>query len=189
MKNNISFLTTIVGLALIYLCSLSSCVNDMKEIQRLTLQDTISGQYINEGEMIYSENAIVKVRLKSPIINSFETSEAYIEMPKGFYAEFFGDSTEIESTITAEYGIFYTDKKLMTARRNVIVYSLKDSVTLNTEELIWDQNEHKIYSNVFVKITEPGKILLGDGFESEEDFSQRKILKLRGEIIVEDENL
>lgn len=159
----------------------------MKEIRRLTLPDTISGQFIKEGEIIYSEKGIVKVRLTSPVINNYETTEKYIEMPDGFYAEFFGDSTEIESTITAEYGIFYQEKNLMEARKNVVVHSLKDSVTLNTEELIWDQNIHKIYSNVFVKITEPDKILLGDGFESEEDFSQRKILKLRGEIAVKEE--
>lgn len=160
----------------------------MADIRRLTLPDTIPGQYINEGEIIYSELGMVKVRLTSPVINSYETTEKYIEMPQGFYAEFFGDSTEIESTITAEYGIFYDDKKLMEAHKNVVVHSLKDSVTLNSEELIWDQNTHKIYSNVFVKITEPDKILLGDGFESEEDFSQRKIKKLRGEISVQEED-
>lgn len=158
----------------------------MADIRRLTLPDTLPGQYINEGEIIYSEGGIVKVRLTSPTINSYETTERYIEMPQGFYAEFFGDSTEIESTITAEYGILYDDRKLMEAHKNVVVNSLKDSVTLNSEELIWDQQTHKIYSNVFVKITEPDKILLGDGFESEEDFSQRKIKKLRGEISVQE---
>lgn len=161
----------------------------MSDIIRLTLPDTIPGQYINEGEMIFSEDGNVKVRLTSPVINSYETTEKYVEMPQGFYAEFFNDSSTIESTITAEYGIFYDDKKLMVARKNVVVHSLMDSVFLNSEELIWDQNIRKIYSEVFVKITEPDKIFFGDGFESEEDFSQRKITKLRGEISLKDENL
>jgi len=166
------------------LLSFTSCRNDLKDISRIQIPDTIAGQFITNGELYYSELGRTKVRIQSPVINNYETSEGFTELPEGFNAEFLDENMEVESTITAEYGIVFKKENLMRARRNVVVHSLKDNEQLNTEELIWDMNTKKIYTNEFVKMTSADKILFGDGFEADENFENRTIKKLRGEIMV-----
>ena len=166
---------------------LPSCRNDLKDIARIQIPDTIAGQFIINGELYYSELGRTKVRIKSPVINNYETTDNYTELPQGFHAEFLDANMEIESTITAEYGIVLKKDNIMRARRNVVVLSLKNSEQLNTEELIWDMDAKKIYTNEFVKLTSPDKILFGDGFEADENFENRSIKKLRGEITVKNE--
>jgi LPS export ABC transporter protein LptC len=173
--------------ALFALLTLGSCRNDLKEIARIQIPDTIAGQFISNGELYYSELGRTKVRIKSPVINNYETTDSYTELPEGFYAEFLDENLKVESTITAEYGIVLQKENLMRARRNVVVLSLKDNEQLNTEELIWDMNAKKIYTNQFVKLTSADKILFGDGFEADENFENRSIKKLRGEIMVKQE--
>ena len=166
------------------LLSFTSCRNDLKDIARIQIPDTIAGQFITNGELYYSEWGRTKVRIKSPVINNYETNDSYTELPEGFHAEFLDEEMEVESTITAEYGIVLKKENIMRARRNVIVRSLKDNEQLNTEELIWDMNAKKIYTDEFVKMTSADKILFGDGFEADENFENRSIKKLRGEILV-----
>ncbi|MDR0364666.1 MAG: LPS export ABC transporter periplasmic protein LptC [Bacteroidales bacterium] len=166
----------------------NSCKNDPKDIARISMPDTIAGQFISEGEVIYSELGNAKLRIQAPVIYNFETSKSYTEMPQGFFAEFFDDDVNVEATIAAEYGIFLNDEDKMIAKYDVEVFSLKNEEQLNTEELIWDMKARKIYSDAFVKITSKDKIILGDGFESDENFENRSIKKLRGEFLVDQEN-
>ena len=74
----------------------------------------------------------------------------------------------------------------MEAKNNVVIVNAEGE-QLNTEHLIWDRKKRIIYSNVFVKITTEDEIIMGEGFESNEQFSKYKILKPKGTITKEDE--
>jgi hypothetical protein len=67
----------------------------------------------------------------------------------------------------------------MEAKNNVVL-SNSAGERLNTEHLIWDQKEDRIYSEVFTRITSPDKVIYGEGFESTPDFSKYRILKIKG---------
>lgn len=173
--------------SLLSLLSLGSCRNDPKDIARIQLPDTIAGQFITNGEIIYSELGEVKARIIAPVINNYETSKSYTEMPDGFEAEFFDKNLEVETRITAEYGIFLNGEDKMIARRNVEVHSLKEGEKMNTEELTWDMAAKKIYTDVFVKMTDKDRIFWGYGFESDENFENHIIKNFGGEILVDKE--
>ena len=51
---------------------------------------------------------------------------------------------------------------------------------LNTEHLTWDGKSRKVYTNAFVRITTPDKVMTGTGLESDETFSKYKILNVKG---------
>ena len=55
---------------------------------------------------------------------------------------------------------------------------------LNTEHLFWDEKKEMIYSDVFVKITTKDEIIMGEGLESNQDFSRYKFKKIKGTISV-----
>lgn len=170
---------------ILFMAMLFSCKNDLKTIQDLDLQDTLPGEYIIDAEMVYSDSGHSKVLLISPrIISISEGDEPRIEFPDGLEITFFDDSLQAESRLTANFGVNYTDRGRMEARNDVVVRNLKENEQLNTEHLIWDQQAKKIYSDVFVKITSEDKVLYGEGFESDENFRNRKIKKVSGELKV-----
>jgi hypothetical protein len=58
----------------------------------------------------------------------------------------------------------------------------------NTEKLFWTRNDGKVFTNDAVKITTRDEIILGEGLEATEDFSDLKILNVTGTLERDVEN-
>lgn len=52
--------------------------------------------------------------------------------------------------------------------------------------MFWDQGKEKIYSNQFIRIEQPDKILTGYGFESNQQMTEYQIFNNTGIFTVED---
>ena len=166
-----------------------ACKNDLKEINAFSsMLDTLPHISAKDIKFTYSEYGEPQVILSGPLMNNYDGDDPYMEFPDGFLVEFYDDSTKlVKTTLRANYGINYQDKKIMIAKGNVIVNNFETKEILNTEELIWDQNTKLIYSNKFVKVTSDDGVLYGDGLESDQTFSKRRIINPTGEILVEDD--
>jgi len=156
---------------------LSSCQNDVKEIEKVTQKEAIfPTEHGKKVEILYTDSGQVKVRLTAPILNdyTYNVKEHYTEMPKGLYVEFYNDSNQIKTTLKANYGIKYEQSKKVEVKYNVIVTNANGEI-LNTEQLFWDEATHKIYTKEFVKITTKKEVLKGLGLEANEDFTEWEI--------------
>lgn len=71
----------------------------------------------------------------------------------------------------------------MEADNNVVVVNKKHD-TLRTEQLFWDEMQHKIYTSKAVNITTKTQILYGDGLVSNEDFSNYQITNIKGSVTI-----
>lgn len=156
-----------------------SCVNDKSEVELITKKINYPVETATDIEVLYSDSAKVKAKLNAPLMKHFLNPKPYIEMPKGIDLKFFDDTLNIISTITANYAINRESEDIMEARNNVVVVNQKGE-QLNTEHLIWNQKTKKIYSTVFAKITTKDEIIIGNGFEANEDFTNYKINKVKG---------
>lgn len=165
-----------------------SCKNDMAKIASFKQYDTIPSESATNVEYLYSENAILKTRMTAPLMNRYEVPKAYIELPKGFLLEMYDSTGVISSSISANWARKYENKKMMEAKYNVEVRDFVENKTLHTNYLLWDETNDRIYSDQFVKITTPDKIIYGDGFESDQSFSQYKIIQPKGEILLTRKN-
>lgn len=135
---------------------------------------------ISNMETLYSDSAVVMVRVQAPKQLEFENGNS--EFPDGFYIEFYEVDGSVSSTIEANKGFFNKEEKLYTATGDVEVKNIKERKKLNTEELHWKQDEEKIYTDKFVRIETADEILLGEGLTASQDFSNYKILKPTGEL-------
>ena len=167
---------------------LFACRNEMKDITAFDSSlDSLPSLSAYEIEFIYSDSARVQVILTAPTMNSFDGEDPYMEFPDGFKVVFHDNDGSVKSQITANYGINYENRRLMEGRGDVVVNNYDTEEQLNTEELIWDQKKEIIYSNKFVKITTGDAVLYGDGLESDQAFTNRRIIKPRGEILVDED--
>ena len=166
---------------------LFACKNKLSEVAAIDFSDTLPDISARNIEFTFSDSAKIQLRLSGPLMHSYEGDEPYMVFPEGFLVEFFDSLLNITTTITADYGVHYREKKYMEARQNVVVTNFETGERLDTEELVWDLKLKKIYSNKFVKITSEDGVLFGDGLEAEQDFSKRRIINPTGEIEVKDD--
>ncbi|MCX6291411.1 MAG: LPS export ABC transporter periplasmic protein LptC [Bacteroidetes bacterium] len=166
--------------------SLMACENDIEKVKLLGTRDQSPVQSSKNIKIIYSDSAKVKVEMTAPVMNHYVVENPYLEMPKGLKANFYDESLNVKSRLTADYGIRYEKEQRMEARKNVVVVNEKGE-QLNTEHLIWDEKKEKLLSDEFVKITRKDEIIYGTGFEANEDFTKYKIFNIKGTISVNKE--
>jgi LPS export ABC transporter protein LptC len=163
----------------------ASCRNKMEDIQALVGKSVMQEDRAYDVTILYSEDGQVKARLFSREFIRNETSNPpFTDMQRGLKVEFFNDTLEVESTLTAKYARYYEQQGNVLIRDSVVVVNKKGD-RLETEELIWNQNVQKFYTEKPVAITTATQTMWGDGLEANQDFSWYQIKSLRGTMLVE----
>lgn len=159
----------------------SACTNDLEEVKRIGDAPDLPVSSTRRVEMTYSDSARLKAKISAALRETYLGERQEVVFKEGIRIEFFDSKGLLESKMRANYAISYTGKDRLEARNNVVVENTIGD-KLETEHLIWEQKEDRIYSDVFTRITSPDRIIYGDGFESNQDFSKYRILKVRGVI-------
>lgn len=169
---------------------LFSCQNDRSQILALTLPKVSPSQQGKGITMIYTDSAQMKMVLKAGKMLTYDRNvrEPFTVLPDGVFVTFFNQYEKPETTLKANYGIHYPSRRRMEVKYNVEVVN-KDGEKLNTEHLIWDEVQKKIYSDAFVKITTAKEIIMGKGLESNQDFTNYQIKEVTGTIQLDNNEL
>ena len=154
---------------IIFGAMLFSCENDLTVVESLKVDENTPVQSSSNIDMEYSDSGLVMMRLRSPELHRYISDKEYIEMPKGIDVVFFDSIGNTKSTLRSNYAINHVEKKIIEARINVIATNVKGE-KLYTEELIWDQKKHKIYTEKQVKVVSEKTVLFGDGLIADENF-------------------
>lgn len=168
------------GRGLTYLCfvlcllqlSLSSCGDDdLKKAAKLSDKSILNRDRTKNVDIIYSDSAKVKAQGFAPILDKVMPANGggYQEMPKGIKINFIDEFTKIKGSITSDYAIMRDTEKIATFKKNVIV--VNETMTFNTEELVWDQNKRMFFSPKGVVTKPDGTVLNAVDFSATEDFS------------------
>jgi hypothetical protein len=168
-------------LLLMISCGFASCENNEGEISRITERPNDSVEEIVGLQTIYSDSGTVKVLLEAPLMKKVLLPKPITELPKGMKISFYDQNMNVISRMKSSYAIHYEQEHRWEARNNVEVVNVKGE-KLNTEKLIWDERQNKLLSDNFVKITTDKEIIMGNGFEADQDFSHYKIYNVTGHI-------
>ena len=160
-----------------------SCENDPAEIARITQQDNNPVEQIKGLQTIYSDSGIVKVQVDAPMMKKLVSPVQVTELPQGLHIQFFDDHLHPESELYAKYAIHYENERKWVAKKDVVVVNRKGE-KLNTEKLIWDERKELLSSDEHVKITTSDEVIMGNGFEANQDFSHYRIINVTGIITV-----
>lgn len=164
---------------------LMSCRSTTPEPAGERLQDIIT-QQCDSLTIIYSQQGHLSYRFKTPLMERYEMArEPYMEFRKGVEIETYNDSTHrIESTLTANYAIFLEKQELWEAKGSVVATNAEGR-KLETEQLFWNQKTKRVYSNVDSKVTQGRDVIIGEGFEADEQFQDYTIRKPKGRVSVD----
>jgi len=148
---------------------LSACENDLKKIQEISATDVSTPvEKYTDVDIIYSDSAKVKFRIRAPLLLQYTGAKPYNEMPKGVNVTLFDANLNQIGTLTADYAIQRESEKTIQCERNVVARNEKGE-TFKSDELIWDQDSKQMHSSKLVQITMAnGDIMNGKGFQSDQ---------------------
>lgn len=162
-----------------------SCENSIQEVATYTNFAKQPVIEVKKVEVMYSDSGQIKAILKAPVVLQYDDpKEPYKEFPKGINVTFYSATNVKQSDITSKYAIMYEKKQLFVARDSVVAHDLVENKTLNTEELKWNMRTERFNSDKFVRITSPDDVIMGEGFEANQDFKNWKIKKIKNSFVI-----
>jgi LPS export ABC transporter protein LptC len=172
------------GISVFFLFIISSCGNDVKTVNAITLKIEGPDMSARNIEVVFSDSGRIQAKLTSILLNRYEGQNPYLEFPKGFSVVVYDSIERVESTITGNYGRQDELTRVMIARGNVVVRNEMKNQQINTEELTWAENRRLIYSDVKVKITTANKVLFSDGLKANDSFTWYELENPHGQMTV-----
>ena len=149
-----------------------SCNNDDGEIAQAYSKAKGPMEISEDLHLFVSRSASLQYEFSTPLLHVYYEPRAYRDTPKGFKLVTYTADGLAETEITALYGIYDEKKGRMEAKNNVVIRKLQTGEQIETEHLVWDMNNRKIYSDTKIKQTKPdGSVYIGDSFESDEEMS------------------
>jgi LPS export ABC transporter protein LptC len=183
-KHILTIITRSLFPGILFLLLLTACKNDKSEIDKLVGKISFTEDKAEGVVIIFSENGKVKGRLFATefIINE-QAKPPYMDARKGLRIESYNDSIQLESTLTARYARYYPQKGNILIRDSIVVVNRKGE-RLATEELVWNDELKKFYTEKPVRIKTPTQVIYGDGLEANQDFTWYQITNIKGIIQV-----
>lgn len=156
-----------------------SCASENKDTKVNISKKEALAEIAKEVEILYSDSAIVKVKIISPTMKRYNLkNESYDEFPDGLLVEFLDENKRVTSWLEADYAIRKDKEKKIYVENNVVLYNKRND-KLETEALIWDEGLEEIYTSRPVKISQPerGDTSYGHGFRADQEFNRFEIKK------------
>ena len=162
---------------------LGACENDFNLLQEVH-QKKGNEEIVRDVTLHYTDSGRLEVLLKAPVIKrTLQKNIPLQEFTEGIYCEFYDDSLRLKARLTARYAIRDENKRIMTARDQVVLVSA-DSTRLESEELIWDEGRAIVYSNKFVKWSRGKEVGTGFFFQADQTFTKIQMRKTEADNIV-----
>ncbi len=180
-KKQLSIAILLTGIAVLFF----SCANKIEKIKEFSAAEKLPGMEADNFEMLYSDSAVVRFKLIAPkLIRYDQEKEPFTEFPDGIEIEKYNSQMKVVSRITANYARHMEKEDTWLAKNNVIAIN-EQGDSLKTEELIWDENKGKIYTDQFVKIIRQDQVINGIGMESDQNLSNWEIKKPTGTLYLD----
>ncbi len=157
---------------------MASCENDINAVKALGAR--VGGIDVGKDVAIYvSNNGKLGAKLTAPLMNRYLLdSSKMIEFPKSIHVDFFKDSNQIESQLSAKYAKYKETENIVFLKEDVIIFNTLGD-TLWCKEMYWDQNTGKFYTEkeVVVKQHNPLAKIYGLGLEANQNLTDIRIFK------------
>lgn len=129
----------------------------------MTIED-LSVTYLDSGRVAVKVSTAIQQKLKNE-------DEVY---PKAVYVNFINKDGVEYSSLRGDSGKYFKKDNYYLIQGNVFVYNREQQQSLSTNELIWNPNRQKVYTDKKVKVNTPNDQIIGNGMEAAQDFSSYK---------------
>lgn len=103
----------------------------------------------------------------------------------GIYIERFDEQLEVNASLRSDYAHYDEDAQLWRLEGNVYAVNQEGEI-FETPLLFWSQKDERVYSDSTIRITRENSIIVGVGFESNQEMTRYTIMRPRGVIPIKE---
>lgn len=167
----------------------SGCANSDADVSSVQADEAQPGQTVINGTFRYSERGVILHELHAAEMRreergNAEVSEDVVEVRNGFQLFIGGDATEHEAHMQAEWATL-DEKNLRLVAKHAVTLKNVEGDVLETEYLVWSEDSNRVWTNRPVTIRTADGVIYGEGLESDARFETYRIIKPRGEMVLE----
>lgn len=160
---------------------LQSCREDRKidVASRLNPMKMPTMTTVNVSTLI-SDSGVIQYKIVAPLWTVFDQVDTpYWNFPKGLYLQKYDPYFHVIATVAADSAKYFKNMKLWRLDGNVELTKAPKDLFLS-QQLFWDQQRGRIYSDSFIHIETETHVLEGIGFESNEHLTAYRVRKPQG---------
>ncbi len=158
-----------IALAITVALAFTGCKDDATAVvSHATNPELVPTMSTTDVNTVISDSGHTRYRIAAPVWNMFEEAKhPHWTFPKGVTCEELDNAYKTITTIKCDSAYFDKEQSVWTLIGNVHINNASGDVIL-TDELMWNQHQHKMYSDAFIHIEKQGRIIEGYGYESNE---------------------
>ena len=167
---------------------LVSCQNDLDKVAAVELPAAVPDRVTTKAEYFYSDSGVVRNRLRAGRIVEWSGKPGRTELNDGVELLFYDAQGKPGSVLTARRGLVLPGLKRMEVYEQVVFVNTRGE-RLETEQLTWEQDSARVYTDKAVRVQRGQDVIHGKGLDAAEDFSRYVIRKVTGEIHLQGDTL
>jgi LPS export ABC transporter protein LptC len=158
----------------------------IKMSEAITERDSLPIMQTVGVTSLVSDSGITRYRIETEEWLIYDKRKPpYWAFEKGVYLEKFDSLFNIDASVKADTAYYYNEQKLWKLMGNVHIQNLKGE-KFDAELLYWNQMTEKIYSEKAIRIEQIDKIIVGQGFTSNQQMTVYTINNIEGIFYVND---
>ena len=139
--------------------------------------ETMPSMITDSVVTLISDSGLTRYKLVADLWEIYDKAkDPFWYFSEGLYLERFDEEFRIEATIYADTAWNFTDKRLWRLKGNVEVTNMEGD-EFKSDELFWDQQAEKVYSDEYIEIKKCDLELKGYGFTSNQEMTVYRIFK------------
>ncbi len=160
---------------------LTACSGSQKRLaDALQESDSLPMLDTRDVETLISDSGVIRYRITAPLWQIFDRKDpSRWSFEEGVYLENFDDDDQIYASIKADTAYFFDKENLWELRGDVFIQNLQGE-EFSSEQIFWNQETQKVYSDKFIRIVQADRIITGHGFESNQQMTVYTIRRPEG---------
>jgi len=141
---------------------------------------------VDSVSTLISDSGVVRYRISAERWQIYDKAEpSYWEFKEGIYLEEFDEDLSVQASLRADYARYWDKDERWELKGKVHAMNEKGE-KFDTELLVWDQHEERVFSDSAITITRDSSVIQGVGFESNQTMTNYTILNPTGYFTLED---
>lgn len=168
-------------IAALTVCSLTDCSRDSYEMGRVEIDpETAPTMTTTNVSSLISDSGMVRYKMDAPLWLVYDDAQdSRWTFPDGLHIVRFDLNMAPEATISCDSAIYFRSRQLWRLDGYVEITNQEGERFL-TPQLFWDQGSQEVYSDSFIQIIRPDRIMEGYGFRSNQNMTDYTISQVSG---------
>jgi len=134
---------------------------------------------------LISDSGYVRYHITTPVWQMFEEApDPFWRFPEGLHLEQYDLVMHPEANIRADSATYFSRRRLWRLDSHVVMVNVQGDSFL-TNQLFWDQQQRKVYSDSFIHIVRTDRVVEGYGFTSNENMTSYMVNRPTGIIPID----